>query len=430
MDIMEWVKVTKHMTPMVLQAGLLHLEWRRPEYRESALLRWTRISLLPITLSFLLADLWNLKYNSDLPTFTRINMGCTWGGHLFRTALLAFQNPSPIDTQPPQDSSSAQKPTSKTFSDNQQSPIPFPVNIFLLAFAGSTDPSKQTKMLSRPGQDIRADMRFFLATVGRIIFLQMMGVMALLCWKIANDERMVVADQPIFNLLKTFKLEIRAFCFGVIVWMGIDLSGCIPRVCMFGLKMASRLMARIIADPTLSKTLHQFNQLDLAHTFPFYFQRLPLAASSITDFWSRHWHEVLKDLFIEAGVIPVTCLLVNFLGLHPKSKIVRVSGMMGAFAVSAVLHEVGFWVSGPLDPTFKTSVFFLSQGVGASLENAYRKVFGRKVNGFLGRLWLLTWLVYFGQRMVSMWVNNVGLDEKEIFRRMDDTRLYRFFFRA
>jgi len=429
MDIMEWVKVTTHMAPMAVQAGLLHLEWRRPEYRESALLRWTRMSLLPITLSFVLADLWNLKYHSNLSILTKTNMGCTWGGHFFRTFLLAFQNPSSSQTQPPQVSPDVQKPaTSKTLPDTEQSPIPFPVNIFLLAFAGSTDPSKQHKMLSRPGQDIRADMRFFWATVGRIIFLQMMGITALLSWKMTNDARMVVVDQPMLNLLKTFKSEIRAFCFGVFVWIGIDLSGCIPRVCMFGLKMVSRLMARMTADPALSKTLHRFNQLDLAQTIPFYYQRLPLEASSITDFWSRHWHEVLKDLFIEAGVVPVTFLLVNFLRLNPKSKIVRISGMMGAFAVSAVLHEVGLWVAAPLDPTFKTSVFFLSQGVGASLENGYKKIVGRKVNGFLGRLWLLTWLVYFGQPMVSMWVNNLGLDEQEIFRKVDDTSFYRFIF--
>jgi hypothetical protein len=121
------------MAPMLLQAGLLNLQWTRPEYGHNQLIRWTRLSLLPITLSLLLSDLWNLKYNSHLSNLIKTNMGCTWGGHAFRAILLAFQQPPP-ETQTQHYSTDA-KSTSKSPTDEHQSPMPFPLDIFLLAFA-------------------------------------------------------------------------------------------------------------------------------------------------------------------------------------------------------------------------------------------------------------------------------------------------------
>ncbi|PLW10229.1 hypothetical protein PCANC_19937 [Puccinia coronata f. sp. avenae] len=364
---------------MLLQAGLLNLQWTRPEYGHNQLIRWTRLSLLPITLSLLLSDLWNLKYNSHLSNLIKTNMGCTWGGHAFRAILLAFQQPPP-ETQTQHYSTDA-KSTSKSPTDEHQSPMPFPLDIFLLAFAGGTIPSKQSKILSGVSQDVRTDLTFFLTTLRRLLLLSIMGMTALICWKISSDEKIVV-DHLTFHFIRRFESEIRAFCCGVFVWIGIDISGCIPRLSMFYFKIITRLLSRLIPHHSpISKKLLQFNQIDLNQSFPFFFRRIPLCASSITDFWSRHWHGVLKDLFIEAGVIPVTYVLVNFLGLPPKSKIVRISGIMGAFTVSGVLHEVGIWTTGPLDSTFKTSIFFISQGIGVSLENGYKKLFGRNVNG-------------------------------------------------
>jgi hypothetical protein len=185
-----------------------------------------------------------------------------------------------------------------------------------------------------------------------------MGVIASICWKISSDERIVV-DHHTFHLIRNFKSEIRAFCCGIFVWIGIDTFGCIPRLSMFHFKMITRLLSRLIPHHSpISKKLLKFNQIDLNQSFPLLFRKMPLCASSITDFWGRHWHSILKDLLIETGVIPVTYVLVNFLGFHSESKIVRMSGIMGAFTVSGLLHEVGEYSI--RTPCFCILFFFLS----------------------------------------------------------------------
>jgi hypothetical protein len=183
-------------------------------------------------------------------------------------------------------------------------------------------------------------MIFLTTTLRRLIFLHFSSVVALIFWKLTNDESITI-DQPILKLLRNYKSEIRAFSWGMFVWIGLDLQGCLPRLSMFALKIISRLLSNVITFPKISNQLEKFKQIDLSQAFPFYYKNLPLGASSLTDFWSRHWHEILKDLFIEAGVAPVTYLLVTVLGFQPKSKFVRISGIMGAFTISAVLHEVG-----------------------------------------------------------------------------------------
>ncbi|KAA1090422.1 hypothetical protein PGT21_017147 [Puccinia graminis f. sp. tritici] len=424
--MMEWIKVTTHLAPMLIQAGLLNLVWTHPDQLQKPMIRWTRLSLLPISLSFLLSDLWNLKYNSQLSIFIKTNLGCTFGGHAFRLALLALQQPEP--QKQAKGPSSDEKSTPKASVEREQSALQNLASIFMLALAGSTNPSKKAKISSGVNQGIRDDMIFLMTTLRRLIFLHFSSVIALIFWKITSDESLTI-DQPILKLLGNYKSEIRAFSWGMFVWIGIDLQGCLPRISMFALKILSRLLSNFVALPTMiSKQLEKFKQIDLSQACPFYYKNLPLGASSLTDFWSRHWHEILKDLFIEAGVAPVTYVLVSFLGLQAKSTFVRISGIMGAFTISAVLHEVGIWSAGPLDPTFKTSIFFLSQGVGVCLENGFKKISGRKVNGFLGRIWLLTWLVYFGQPMVSIWLENLGFNQNNVFRKVDDIGLFRLMY--
>jgi hypothetical protein len=45
--------------------------------------------------------------------------------------------------------------------------------------------------------------------------------------------------------------------------------------------------------------------------------------------------------------------------------------------------------------------FYLSQGMGCILERAVYKITGKKVGGWLGRMWMWTWLVVTGQGMVG-----------------------------
>jgi hypothetical protein len=70
---------------------------------------------------------------------------------------------------------------------------------------------------------------------------------------------------------------------------------------------------------------------------------------------------------------------------------------------SLSLFPSGVWTAGPIDLTFKTTIFFISQGVGICLENVFKQAFGRNVDGFFGGIWTFSWLVYFGTPMVTLW---------------------------
>ncbi|KAH9473365.1 hypothetical protein Pst134EA_000438 [Puccinia striiformis f. sp. tritici] len=384
----EWIEVTTHMLPIVIQAGLLNLTWTHPDYLQSPSIRWTRLSLLPITLSCLLSDLWNLKYNSQFSAFIKTNLGCTFGGHLFRAVLLAFQHPG-SETQPNL-TAQGDKSSAQVSHHDGKFNMEYLLNPFLLAFAGSTNPSRIAKTKAGVNHDIRADMKFLWTTLKRMILLNFFSMAALMCWKMSNDES-YSTDQPVFGLMRHYKLEIRAFCWGVFVWTGIDLPGCLSRTLMFIIKMINGIISNLIPNSTISDKLEEFNKLDLS-------------------------------------VIPVTYFLVNCLGFQPKSKFVRISGIMSAFTISGVIHEIGLWTASPLDLQFNTTIFFLSQGVGVCLENGFKNISGRKVNGLIGRIWLLIWLVYFGQPMVTIWLENLRFDQMNFFRKVDEIGLVRLVF--
>jgi hypothetical protein len=66
----------------------------------------------------------------------------------------------------------------------------------------------------------------------------------------------------------------------------------------------------------------------------------------------------------------------------------RPGALVGVFAVSAVLHDLGMWGLGWEKKKFRTAgVFFLLMGVGAALEHGYKKVTGRHVGGLWSWVW-------------------------------------------
>ncbi|RIA86165.1 hypothetical protein C1645_878855 [Glomus cerebriforme] len=61
----------------------------------------------------------------------------------------------------------------------------------------------------------------------------------------------------------------------------------------------------------------------------------PLMSSSPRDFWSIRWQLLLNEIFKELGYLPIKNL---FTPIVPK-KIANMMGVLGAFCVSALLHE-------------------------------------------------------------------------------------------
>jgi hypothetical protein len=77
---------------------------------------------------------------------------------------------------------------------------------------------------------------------------------------------------------------------------------------------------------------------------------------------------------------------------------------MGAFAVSAVLHDLSMWGLGRGTEFRTVGGFFLLMGVGAALEHAFKAVTGRLVGGIWGWVWTMGWTTAWGTLLIDAWV--------------------------
>jgi len=403
MTMGDMMRVNVHVVPLVIQGMLLHHDWRTAQdgkrAQDNPIIRWARIGLVPISLGLLFRDHLTVKHDPAFTAVNKVNLGCMFAGQFFKTFVLAFIRPS----------SSKEAPSRPP----RQNPLQALLFTFIaglaLLFTGSSNPSKQFKLVAG-SNTIRSDVAFLISTIRRLAMLNALGAIGLYVW-IGVTEGALVGRYPI---MEQYKPQLIAFVWGLIVWCSIDLIGCMKRILLLGVKWANAFLCRWIPlnQLALSKEL---SLTDLEETCPFHFKKIPLTASSLTDFWSRHWHDLLKDVFVEAGSIPLTSLVLWASGSRkPHPKLLRLCGVMGAFTVSAIIHEVGMWTVGSFDWQLRTSIFFISQGVGVCLENLFKSLTGRRVGGPLGRLWTYFWLVLFGSPMITSWIQNMAMDQPKL----------------
>jgi hypothetical protein len=117
----------------------------------------------------------------------------------------------------------------------------------------------------------------------------------------------------------------------------------------------------------------------------------PWTSTSITDCWGLRWHQLFRHVFVVFGSQPGQALLG------------RPGALMGAFAVSGVLHDVGMWGLGQGTEFSTVGGFFLLMGVGAALERGFKQVTGRRVGGLWGWAWTMVWTISWGTLMLDAW---------------------------
>ena len=115
----------------------------------------------------------------------------------------------------------------------------------------------------------------------------------------------------------------------------------------------------------------------------------PWRATSLSDFWGRRWHQLLRHMFL-------------VLGGHPLSFVLgRTGTVIGAFLASAVVHhfvtvvlnnKVGFW---------RMLLGFGMMGPGILAERAFYQLTGRRVGGVVGWFWTMSWLLLWGNVMIE-----------------------------
>jgi len=130
----------------------------------------------------------------------------------------------------------------------------------------------------------------------------------------------------------------------------------------------------------------------------------PWFATSLTDFWAKRWHQLFRDNFISLGGKPLAKLMGRF------------GGVLGAFLVSGMLHNIGLWGMGNGSDFVGVCGFFLIMGLGVILEHVLRMFTGRRVDGFLGCVWTWIWVSGWANILVEAWATR-GLMGSTFFPR-------------
>ncbi|KAH9809056.1 hypothetical protein DFH28DRAFT_1087003 [Melampsora americana] len=182
------------------------------------------------------------------------------------------------------------------------------------------------------------------------------------------------ATTSIFRYLTTF-------FSGTLSWTMLDSAGCFVRLgaLLFGLDLSE-------------------------YTF---WLDSPIRSTNLADFWSRKWHSLLRHVFVEGGAKPCEAIVQKLIGNGVLS---RSAGLIGAFAISGLIHEFGLWFATTPDFSFRTTAFFVSQGLGVVLESTFSKLTGGRVGGWIGRIWMLLWLVGWGRLMIDSWLDQGVVD--------------------
>ncbi|KAH9960526.1 hypothetical protein BC827DRAFT_1133179 [Russula dissimulans] len=120
----------------------------------------------------------------------------------------------------------------------------------------------------------------------------------------------------------------------------------------------------------------------------------PWLSTSIHEFWSFRWHQVLRHFFVTFGA-------------RPGGKLFGKPGaFIGAFALSAFFHHVGVWGIGSGTELITTGGFFLLMGVGAVMEIVLKQVTGMRVQGWAGWAWTMSWTILWGAFMIDGWAKH------------------------
>ena len=128
----------------------------------------------------------------------------------------------------------------------------------------------------------------------------------------------------------------------------------------------------------------------------------PWLSTSLHEFWSFRWHQLFRHLFTVFGARPGGALL----GRH--------GALIGAFAVSAVMHHVAVWGMGYGSEFSTSGGFFLLMGLGVAMEVAFKKVTDMRVEGFSGWLWTMLWTLMWGTLMLDGWARH-GMMASDFF---------------
>lgn len=98
--------------------------------------------------------------------------------------------------------------------------------------------------------------------------------------------------------------------------------------------------------------------------------------------------------------------MVLTLGGQPLNYVFgRLGGVMGAFLVSGIFHDIELRSGGHGGDSVALVGFWVMNGVGIVFERVWMRMTGRGVGGLWGRAWMVTWLLVWGLPTVNAYAN-------------------------
>jgi hypothetical protein len=117
----------------------------------------------------------------------------------------------------------------------------------------------------------------------------------------------------------------------------------------------------------------------------------PWRATSLADFWGRRWHQTLRQTFFIFGGYPlqwmVDRLLRPIMGQENAASYGRVGLVLGTFIASGLFHGLSIYGMGEGGVDHAATVYFTNQGLLLLAERGWRKVTGKRVEGWWGTIW-------------------------------------------
>ena len=129
----------------------------------------------------------------------------------------------------------------------------------------------------------------------------------------------------------------------------------------------------------------------------------PWYSESLHDYWSKRWHQLLRQTFLTSGGYPAEYLTRHVVGFFGGPKLANLASkialVLGTFAASGFFHSLALYAMGGEKGTSNdVTLFFVLQGVAVIGERVWRNVTGRRVGGWIGMTWTYAVILLGGQR--------------------------------
>ncbi|KAL4071676.1 hypothetical protein V8B97DRAFT_2023805 [Scleroderma yunnanense] len=113
----------------------------------------------------------------------------------------------------------------------------------------------------------------------------------------------------------------------------------------------------------------------------------PWLSTSLSEFWGRRWHQVLRYHFSLLGGIPLSYIFG------------RAGLVLGTFLLIGLFHDIKIRAVGRGSSSLVEVGFFVMNGVGILLERVWAKARDCRVHGAYGWIWTFSWLAIWGVPM-------------------------------